>query len=295
MANRTLRVLLKKIYTDGSIDTIYLKSRASDVFLDGSSIDTLDTIVTKVNGIQAGATAVSSSDTNGYISINGTATQVYAHPNSGVTPGTYGTVTVDNSGHIISGSNSDYLLSSSKVTFAEATEKANIVSNSDTIAVMLGKLAKWYSSFGSLAWLSSVGTSQLDTTLSTAYNQRVVTGTANTTASKAEVQSFVEGVKADIESSSWESLADKLDYPVVINSDKTANDKEEFISIMNDSKVSQAFLDELNGADLGNLFSNGQGIMVGDGCIWLRDVNFDGIDQVGTPEFKVVSFNGLTE
>ena len=186
MANRTLRVLLKKIYTDGSIDTIYLKSRASDVFLDGSSIDTLDTIVTKVNGIQAGATAVSSSATNGYISINGTATQVYAHPNSGVTPGTYGTVTVDNSGHIISGSNSDYLLSSSKVTFAEATEKANIVSNSDTIATMLGKLAKWYSSFGSLAWLSSVGTSQLDTTLSTAYNQRVVTGTANTTASVTE-------------------------------------------------------------------------------------------------------------
>lgn len=118
---------------------------------------------------------------------------------------------------------------------------------------------------------------------------------ANTTASKAEVQIFVEGVKVDIESSSWESLADKLDYPVVINSDKTANDKEEFISIMNDSKVSQAFLDELNGADLGNLFSNGQGLMVGDGCIWLRDVNFDGIDQVGTPEFKVISFNGLTE
>ena len=186
MANRTLRVLLKKIYIDGSIDTIYLKSRASDVFLDGSSTDTLDTIVTKVNGIQAGATVVSSNATNGYISINGTATQVYAHPNSGVTPGTYGTVTVDNSGHIISGSNSDYLLSSSKVTFTEATAKDNIVSNSDTIATMLGKLAKWYTSFGSLAWLSSVGTSQLDTTLSTAYNQRVVTGTANTTASVTE-------------------------------------------------------------------------------------------------------------
>lgn len=118
---------------------------------------------------------------------------------------------------------------------------------------------------------------------------------ANTTASKAEVQSFVEGVKADIENSSWESLADKLDYPVTIGADKTVNDKEEFISVMNDSKVSQAFLDELEGADLGNLFSNGQGLMVGDGCIWLRDVNFDGIDQVGTPEFKVISFNGLTE
>ena len=186
MANRTLRVLLKKIYTDGSIDTIYLKSRASDVFLDGSSTDTLESIVTKVNGIQEGATAVSSNATNGYISINGTATQVYAHPNSGVTAGTYNSVTVNAAGHVTAGTSNSYLLSSSKVTFTTASTKANIVSNSDTIAVMLGKLAKWYSSFGSLAWLSSVGTSQLDTTLSTAYNQRVVTGTANTTASVTE-------------------------------------------------------------------------------------------------------------
>ena len=186
MANRTLRVLLKKIYTDGSIDTIYLKSRASDVFLDGSSTDTLASIVTKVNGIQEGATAVSSNATNGYISINGTATQVYAHPNSGVTAGTYNSVTVNAAGHVTAGTSNSYLLSSSKVTFTTASTKANIVSNSDTIAVMLGKLAKWYTSFGSLAWLSSVGTSQLDTTLSTAYNQRVVTGTDNTTASVTE-------------------------------------------------------------------------------------------------------------
>ena len=118
---------------------------------------------------------------------------------------------------------------------------------------------------------------------------------ANTTASKAEVKSFVEGVKADIEKSSWESLADKIEYPVSINPDKTANNKDEFISLMNDSKVSQSFLDELASADLGNLFSNGQGLMVGDGCIWLRDINFDGIDQVASPEFKVISFNGMIE
>ena len=183
MANRTLRVLLKKIYTDGSIDTIYLKSRASDVFLDGSSTDTLASIVTKVNGIQEGATAVSSNATNGYISINGTATQVYAHPNSGVTAGTYTSVTVNAAGHVTAGTNPGFLTSGSKVTFTVASTKANIASNSDTIAVMLGKLSKWYSSFGSLAWLSSVGSSNLDSTLATQYAQRVVTGTANQTAS----------------------------------------------------------------------------------------------------------------
>ena len=183
MANRTLRVLLKKIYTDGSIDTIYLKSRAADVFVDGSSSTSLSTYVSKVDGIQEGATAVAAGSTNGYITINGTSTEVYTHPNSGVTAGTYSSVTVNAAGHVTAGTNPGYLTSSSVVTFTEASSKANIVSNSDTLAVMLGKLSKWYSSFGSLAWLSSVGSSNLDSTLATQYAQRVVTGTANQTAS----------------------------------------------------------------------------------------------------------------
>lgn len=51
------------------------------------------------------ATKVEDSSTNGNIKINGTETSVYSHPTSGVTAGTYKSVTVNAQGHITSGSN----------------------------------------------------------------------------------------------------------------------------------------------------------------------------------------------
>ena len=51
------------------------------------------------------ATKVEDSTTNGNIKINGAETNVYSHPNSGVTAGTYKSVTVNAQGHITGGSN----------------------------------------------------------------------------------------------------------------------------------------------------------------------------------------------
>jgi hypothetical protein len=51
------------------------------------------------------ATKVADSTTNGNILINGTETNVYSHPNSGVAAGTYKSVTVNAQGHVTSGSN----------------------------------------------------------------------------------------------------------------------------------------------------------------------------------------------
>ena len=51
------------------------------------------------------ATKVADSTTNGNILINGTETNVYSHPNSGVTAGTYKSVTVNAQGHITGGTN----------------------------------------------------------------------------------------------------------------------------------------------------------------------------------------------
>lgn len=51
------------------------------------------------------ATATAASATNGNIKINGTETTVYTHPNSGVSAGTYKSVTVDTNGHVTAGSN----------------------------------------------------------------------------------------------------------------------------------------------------------------------------------------------
>lgn len=70
------------------------------------------------------ATKVEDSTTNGNIKINGTETNVYSHPNSGVTAGTYKSVTVNAQGHITTGSNPT-TLSGYGITDAETKTDAN--------------------------------------------------------------------------------------------------------------------------------------------------------------------------
>ena len=70
------------------------------------------------------ATKVADSTTNGNILINGTETTVYSHPNSGVTAGTYKSVTVNAQGHVTAGSNPT-TLSGYGITDAETKTDAS--------------------------------------------------------------------------------------------------------------------------------------------------------------------------
>lgn len=102
------------------------------------------------------ATKVEDSSTNGNILINGTETTVYSHPNSGVTAGTYKSVTVNAQGHITGGSNPT-TLSGFGITDAEtkanASEKlaeaklytdtaiSNLINGAPTTLDTLGEIA----------------------------------------------------------------------------------------------------------------------------------------------------------
>ena len=189
MADRKLRVLLKKIYSNGDKDTIFFKSRAKDVFIDEDGSTTLQDTVNKVNAIQSGATKVEDSNTNGNIKINGAETNVYTHPNSGVTAGTYNKVTVNAQGHVTSASNVTNWtgtvsgdISNATATFTTASSRANITSGAN-IKTTLGKIAKYFADLKSLAFVDKVGTANLDTTLTTAYNNRVTTDKVTTSTS----------------------------------------------------------------------------------------------------------------
>lgn len=189
MADRKLRVLLKKIYSNGDKDTIFFKSRAKDVFIDEDGSTTLQDTVDKVNAIQSGATKVEDSNTNGNIKINGAETNVYTHPNSGVTAGTYNKVTVNAQGHVTSASNVTNWtgtvsgdISNATATFTTASSRANITSGAN-IKTTLGKIAKYFADLKSLAFVDKVGTANLDTTLTTAYNNRVTTDKVTTSTS----------------------------------------------------------------------------------------------------------------
>lgn len=84
------------------------------------------------------ATKVADSTTNGNILINGTETNVYSHPNSGVTAGTYKSVTVNAQGHITSGSNpttlSGYGITDAEAKGAASAALASAKEYADTVA-----------------------------------------------------------------------------------------------------------------------------------------------------------------
>lgn len=84
------------------------------------------------------ATKVADSSTNGNILINGAETNVYSHPNSGVTAGTYKSVTVNAQGHITGGSNpttlSGYGITDAESKGAASSALASAKEYTDTVA-----------------------------------------------------------------------------------------------------------------------------------------------------------------
>ena len=189
MANRILRVIFKKIHVDGSIDTIFFKSRAKDVMANDDGSKTLADIVTKVNNVKEGATKTEASSTNGQLLIDGKETTVYKHPNSGVTAGSYNKVTVNAEGHVTGASNvTDWTGtvsgdgSNETSTFTQATTRENLKTG-EKHSTMFGKISKWFADLKSLAFVEKVGTSNLDTTLTTFYNKRITTDNVTTSTS----------------------------------------------------------------------------------------------------------------
>lgn len=181
MAKRNLRVLLKKIYSNGDIDNIFFKTRAKDVIVSEDGTETLLDIATKVQNSASGATKTEESNTNGNLKINGTEVNVYEHPTSGATAGTYNSVTVDANGHVTKGANiTDWTgtvsgnISNGVNTLTQATTRANLTSG-EKLSTSLGKIMKWFADLGSMAFASNVGTANLDTTLTTFYNTAITT------------------------------------------------------------------------------------------------------------------------
>lgn len=84
------------------------------------------------------ATKVSDSSTNGNIIINGAETNVYTHPTSGVSAGTYKSVTVNAQGHVTGGTNpttlAGYGITDAETKGAANTALASAKEYTDTVA-----------------------------------------------------------------------------------------------------------------------------------------------------------------
>jgi hypothetical protein len=87
----------------------------------------------------------------------------------------------------------------------------------------------------------------------------------------AEVQSFVEGVQDDIVNEDWSSLAPKISYPIDIGS-KTFETADEFAAYDIGSLLSDDFKTSIAQTDCSNLFVNYEGVMMGNGEIWITEI-----------------------
>lgn len=92
-------------------------------------------------------------------------------------------------------------------------------------------------------------------------------------------------------SEDWFALADMVRYPITINGTELA-DPDAFIGFMMGKTVSEQDRDAMLRETTLDMFVNHEGIMLGDGQIWLSDPNF-GTDA--EPVLEIIALNGIVE
>ena len=92
-------------------------------------------------------------------------------------------------------------------------------------------------------------------------------------------------------SENWYAMADMIRYPITINGTKLA-DADAFLGYMVDKTVSESDREAMMQEDFLDMFVNGQGIMMGDGEVWLSDPNY-GTDA--EPVLEIIALNGIVD
>lgn len=107
-----------------------------------------------------------------------------------------------------------------------------------------------------------------------------------------EVERFAAEVRQLILDQDWDSLADRLVYPILVNGESLYMDSEEFRkdgTLLDVLLGGEAFRAALEQEDCHEMFCNYQGIMLGDGQVWIGET----LEQDGTSQgLKVFVLQG---
>ena len=115
---------------------------------------------------------------------------------------------------------------------------------------------------------------------------------AVTAMDKAKVETVVGfNVRTAYLSENWYAMADMIRYPIMINGTELA-DSDAFLGYMIDKTISENDRNAMLEEDFLDMFVNYQGIMMGDGEIWLSDPNY-GTDE--EPVLEIIAINGIVE
>ena len=107
---------------------------------------------------------------------------------------------------------------------------------------------------------------------------------------KAKVETVVGfNVRTYYLSENWYAMADMIRYPITING-TVLEDADAFLGYMIDKTIKESDREAMLDEDFLDMFVNFQGIMMGDGEIWLSDPNF-GTDA--EPVLEIIAINGI--
>lgn len=106
--------------------------------------------------------------------------------------------------------------------------------------------------------------------------------------SKAETETFAKEVKQELFDGDWESLSQKMQYPVRIGNIVYGNSDQ----ILKNAEQIQAdfvpeFWDNLEEETCENMFNNSEGIMLGRGQVWFASFRHND----GTEELLILAIN----
>ncbi|MCI2106017.1 MAG: hypothetical protein LKK00_04765 [Intestinimonas sp.] len=105
--------------------------------------------------------------------------------------------------------------------------------------------------------------------------------------SKAEVEAFASQVKQQILSSDWSGLSENIAYPITIDG-VVYPDSGTFINAPFDKLFSKSFLDAISAESCEDMFCNADGIMMGNGEVWIAETLDDDLKSQG---LQIISIN----
>ena len=114
-----------------------------------------------------------------------------------------------------------------------------------------------------------------------------------TTLGAPAVEAFAAWVRQLYLDADWDGLAQLIDYPIALYPDAEIADADAFTAFMADKVISESDIEAMTAQTCVGMMSNGQGICMGSGQVWLRDIAFDGVAQTGDPTLRVVALSGL--
>jgi hypothetical protein len=108
-----------------------------------------------------------------------------------------------------------------------------------------------------------------------------------TNLSKSEVEAFAKEVKDQILKKDWTGLAEKVSYPITI-AGVTYNGSGEFSNADLDAAFDTDFMTAIEEESCTDMFCNYQGIMLGNGQVWISEVLNDDMTSQG---LKILEIN----